>query len=259
MKKILFKLLKYPIAVCLKLLSSSGRVNLISEITGLAVSDLPAKDTLKLLFDLDNRLYAMQSQAARDYGEDIHPKHRHLNYHQFFINHVKSGERVLDIGSGMGVMAYDMAVNVPDLVVVGLEMNETYLEYARQHYQHPNLTFTWGDALEGFPDQEFDVVTFSNVLEHIEQRVQLLKKVISQIKPRKIIIRVPLFERDWRVPLKKEIGVDYRLDATHHIEYTQEEFLAEIREAGLKVVHMEIRWGEIWAVAEVAKSQDSLQ
>jgi len=251
MKKILFKLLKSPLAGCLKLLSRSGRVNFISEITGLAVSDLSPRESLELLLELDNRLYAKQSRAARDYGEGIHPKHRHLNYHQFFIKHLNSGERVLDIGSGMGVMAYDMAVNVPDLKVVGLEMNGAYLEYARQHYQHPNLTFVRGDVLEGFPDQEFDVVTFSNVLEHLEQRVQLLEKMAGQIRPKRIIIRVPLFERDWRVPLKKEIGVDYRLDSTHHIEYTQEEFLEEIRAAGLKVVHMEIRWGEIWAVAEI--------
>ncbi len=259
MEKILFKLLKYPLAKCLKLLSRSARVNLITEITGLAISDLSPRDSLELLLDLDNRLYAKQSQAARDYGDGIHPKHRHLNYHQFFIKHANSGERVLDIGSGMGMMAYDMVVNVPDLKVVGLEMDEKYFKYACEHYQNPNLTFIRGDVLEGFPDQEFDVVTFSNVLEHLEQRVQLLKKVVSQIKPKRIIIRVPLFERNWRVPLKKEIGVDYRLDSTHHIEYTQEGFLEEIKEAGLKVVHMEIRWGEIWAVAEISNSYQYLQ
>ena len=64
-----------------------------------------------------------------------------------------------------------------------------------------------------------------------------------------MIIRVPLFERDWRVPLKREIGVDYRLDSTHFIEYTQEGFLEELREAKLKATHVEVRWGEIWSVA----------
>jgi hypothetical protein len=36
------------------------------------------------------------------------------------------------------------------------------------------------------------------------------------------------------VPLKKEIGADYRLDQTHYIEYTLEELRQEMDEAGLE-------------------------
>jgi len=64
---------------------------------------------------------------------------------------------------------------------------------------------------------------------------------------------VPLFERDWRVPLKKELGIDYRLDSTHCIEYTQEEYFEELHQAGLKTTNTEFRWGEIWSVVEPLK------
>ena len=60
---------------------------------------------------------------------------------------------------------------------------------------------------------------------------------------------MPTYERDWRVPLMEEIGIDYRLDSSHHIEYTQETFIEELAAAGLEVVHLEIRWGEIWSEA----------
>jgi hypothetical protein len=60
---------------------------------------------------------------------------------------------------------------------------------------------------------------------------------------------VPLFERDWRVPLKQELGIDYRLDPTHCTEYTLESFASEMKDAGLKVTYQEVRWGEIWAEA----------
>lgn len=50
------------------------------------------------------------------------------------------------------------------------------------------------------------------------------------------------------MPLKREIGVDYRLDNTHYIEYTNEEFEQEIKAAGLKIVSAKVNWGEIWAV-----------
>ena len=65
--------------------------------------------------------------------------------------------------------------------------------------------------------------------------------------PQKILLRVPIFERDWRVPLKEELGVDYRLDQTHFIEYRQDEFWKEIKEAGFEVDHFVVKWGEIWA------------
>jgi len=62
-----------------------------------------------------------------------------------------------------------------------------------------------------------------------------------------MLIRVPLFERDWRVPLKRELGVEWRLDSTHMTEYTLESFAEEIAGAGLSIIHQEVRWGEIWA------------
>ena len=47
---------------------------------------------------------------------------------------------------------------------------------------------------------------------------------------------MPLYELDWRVPLMEGLGVDYRLDFTHCIEYTQELFAEEIEQAGLKSI-----------------------
>jgi len=97
------------------------------------------------------------------------------------------------------------------------------------------------------PDEKFDVVILSNVLEHLPGRPLFLRCLYETFQPERFLIRVPLFERDWRVPLKKELGVEWRLDRTHEIEYTQESFEAEIEEAGLVIAHLEVRWGEIWA------------
>ena len=41
--------------------------------------------------------------------EDLHPKHRLMNYHQFFLDHIRPTDRVLDIGCGNGALAYDLA------------------------------------------------------------------------------------------------------------------------------------------------------
>ncbi len=60
-------------------------------------------------------------------------------------------------------------------------------------------------------------------------------------------MRAPLFERDRRVPLKKERGVEWRLDPIHETEYTLESLIREIEAAGLKIARQQVRWGEIWA------------
>jgi len=70
----------------------------------------------------------------------------------------------------------------------------------------------------------------------------------------RFLLRVPLFERDWRVPLKKELGVEWRLDSTHENEYTLESFQEEIQEAGLKIQYLEVRWGEIWCEAVTSET-----
>lgn len=57
-----------------------------------------------------------------------------------------------------------------------------------------------------------------------------------------------MFDRDW-VPLyKKELGVEWRLDRTHFIEYTEATFKEEIENAGYVIDKINVQFGEIWAV-----------
>jgi hypothetical protein len=58
-----------------------------------------------------------------------------------------------------------------------------------------------------------------------------------------------MYDREWMVPMKDELGVEYMLDAGHEIEYTLDCLFRELSEAGLKPERWEIKWGEIWCVA----------
>lgn len=205
-------------------------------------------ETLKFLLELDKRLYSEEQNAALKYGDGLHPKHKLINYKQFFIENLKQGEQILDIGSGNGLLSFEVVSKVPGVSVIGIELEEKNVEYARKHYNHPNLTFVQGDALKDLPQNKFDVVILSNVLEHIENRIDFLKTIVLKLNPSRLLIRIPLFEREWRTALKKELGIDYRLDDTHFIEYTTESYLSELRLARLKPIKIEYRWGEIWSV-----------
>ena len=207
-------------------------------------------DSLKFLLNLDRKIYSLTGRATRNYEGGLHAKHRLTKYHDFFIKNINDGENILDIGCGNGFLSYNIVTNVKNVKLLGIDLNKNYIEFAEKHYQHPNLKFVVGNALTDLPEKEFDVIILSNVLEHIEHRIDFLAQIKNRIGPAKYLLRVPNFERDWRVPLMKELGLDYRLDRTHHIEYTQEVFFEELKKAGLSVETHEIRWGEIWAVVK---------
>jgi len=207
------------------------------------------KEKLKVLLSLDRQLYFLEGQAAIKYGKGVHPKHRVTNYHQFFIDNVKSGEKILDIGSGKGDLSYDIVSKLKDVNVVGIELNRENIEFAKQNYNHPNLKFIQANVLGSLPEKGFDVVVMSNVLEHLEKRIEFLKKLIEKIKPERLLIRVPQYDRDWRLPVKEELGIE-SLYPGHFIEYTKETFIEELGKAGLEPVSMEFCWGEIWSVVK---------
>ncbi|PIE31217.1 hypothetical protein CSA56_19010 [candidate division KSB3 bacterium] len=209
---------------------------------------MPAIDSLKLLFELDSALYTLQGQESVRYGEGLHTKHKHIRYHDFFIQRIGPGSNVLDVGCGNGALAHDIATHIEGGAVYGIDILPANIEYARQHYSMNQICFVCGDALSAsaLPDKEFDVIVLSNVLEHLEKRVDFLRELQKRYHPRKYLIRVPLYERDWRVPLKEELGMDYRLDSTHFIEYRQNEFFQEINEADLRIEYSQVNWGEIW-------------
>lgn len=208
---------------------------------------LKPKEALILLFNLQKRIITLISDRASDYEGGVHPKHRLMRYHDFFTSRLKPNEKVLDIGSGIGYLAYDMAK--AGAMVIGIELSGKNVAKANRLYQDPNLKFIQGDAWHDLPKENFDTVIMSNVLEHIDDRVKFIKKIQVELQPKRWLLRVPCFDRDWQVPLAKELGIDSCLDETHFIEYTDEIFKKEMSDAGLKIIHFERRWGEIWAEA----------
>ena len=207
-----------------------------------------ARRVSKGLLIADNILDKVVNELLPYSEAGVHPKHRLMNYHQFFIDNVSSTDSVLDIGCGQGMVAADVAKKAKH--VVGIDFDQKKIAWAKRTYQAPNLTFLVGDALKDLPNQSFDAVVLSNVLEHIDQREAFLRS-IRPLAP-KFLIRVPMIARDWKVLYKKEIGLDYRLDDTHFIEYTQDELLQELTNTNYRVSTLTVRFGEFWVVAERA-------
>ncbi len=228
-----------------------GLQTVVQKAAELSPDELKTRGTaaaLKALLELDNHLYRCISLKAVEHGEGLHPKHRLIQYHDFFCSNVGPDESVVDIGCGNGFLTSDVA-NATRGRVVGIDMSEDNIRFARENYQAENIKFVLGDVRTDIEEAGFDVVIMSNVLEHLSERPRFLRSVREKLEPARFLIRVPMYEREWMVPMKQELGVDYMLDAGHEIEYTLEVFFGELREAGLKPVKWDIKWGEIWCVA----------
>jgi 2-polyprenyl-3-methyl-5-hydroxy-6-metoxy-1,4-benzoquinol methylase len=202
---------------------------------------------LRVFVFLHNFSYRMISNLAIRENNGIHPKHRIMNYHKFFIDNTNSDDSVLDVGCGNGAVAFDVAEKVKK--VVGIDIERKNIESAQKNYKKENLKFIIGDATKYDFNDKFNVIILSNVLEHIENRVEFLQK-LKNAAPR-FLIRVPLIDRSWLPVYLKENGLEYRLDQTHFIEYTEEDFKKEMEAAGLAINNYYVKWGEIYAVCRL--------
>ena len=200
------------------------------------------------LLEVYEDAYRAVDRAAIQYDGGVHAKHRLTGYHEFFVERVRAGERVLDIGCGKGELAFDLVTRA-GASVVGVDNSPSHLGFARSRFRDDRLEFVEADVLEHMPAGHFDVVVLSNVLEHIDDRVGLLRHVAASAEPSRVLLRVPIHARDWTVPLREELGLPHFTDPTHFVEYDPEGFRAELAEAGFDVTELIMTWGEIWATA----------
>lgn len=174
----------------------------------------------------------------------IHPKHYLTQYSNFFTDNIEKGQRVLDVGCGNGYVADRIAAKAG--TVEGIDFDVEKIASAKQRFKKDNLNFILGDATNYSYTHPYDAIVLSNVLEHIKDRHDFLMK-IKHLAP-KLLIRVPMLNRDWLVLYKKELGISYMCDPTHQTEYTMESFKSEMEKADLKIASLSIQFGEIWAV-----------
>jgi 2-polyprenyl-3-methyl-5-hydroxy-6-metoxy-1,4-benzoquinol methylase len=210
------------------------------------------RGALKRLFAIQDDWEQIVSERATALDAGEHPKHRLMRYHDFFIDRIKDGERVLDVGCGYGAVARSIARARPKSLVTGLDNDLGRLTQARRSDNPRNLTFVETDATKSVPAGPWDVVVLSNVLEHITDRPGFLKALIATTNAKRFLIRVPLFERDWKMAMRREIGANYYSDPDHKIEPTESEFRAETAAARLVVDELITPWGEIWAALHPA-------
>ena len=116
------------------------------------------------------------------------------------LSHVS---RILDIGCGPGGWVLDVAFEYPQKEVVGIDICQQMIEYARAHAQAQglnNASFQVMNALEklAFPDASFDVVNarFINPFMLKESWPALMKEVLRILRPGGTLL---LTDTEWSI------------------------------------------------------------
>jgi SAM-dependent methyltransferase len=168
----------------------------------------------------------------------IHPKHLvEQPWHDWYLPYLDRGDFVLDVGCSNGghlvraatacrsIVGFDY--DLPQLAIAGRAIKEQRLERAR--------VLAWDiTGAFPFPDRTFQKALFLDVIEHLVPRVAVLREIRRVLKDEgRLLVSGPNRENSWRRTLRAA-GLFSYSDPDHKIEYTREEFLAELREAGFE-------------------------
>jgi ubiquinone/menaquinone biosynthesis C-methylase UbiE len=141
----------------------------------------------------------------------------HLIRYEFAVPQVL-GADVIDLGCGCGYGAHLMATQGARSVA-GVDLAEDALEYARQNYFAPNLSFEVMDVTAlRFPDDRFTAVVCLEVFEHVDDYQALLREAVRVLKPGGTLVLSTPNKLVWSPGREKPIN------PWHISEFTREEF-----------------------------------
>jgi 2-polyprenyl-3-methyl-5-hydroxy-6-metoxy-1,4-benzoquinol methylase len=155
----------------------------------------------------------------KDTGERVIPEFmdslnklllEHVARYQFALPYVSG--RVLDLSCGSGFGTHLIAKEAKYIIdeVVGIDIDEEIITYARGKYYHPKSSFVVADATdEKLPEKLglFDCIISFETIEHIEEEEKLVNNYYDLLKPGgKLIVSTP-FGKGRGIPCGQDFHV----------------------------------------------------
>jgi ubiquinone/menaquinone biosynthesis C-methylase UbiE len=116
-----------------------------------------------------------------------HARRTAQNSAAFLLPHIKSNDRILDLGCGPGSITVDLAALVPDGNVIGGDAVSDVLKQASSLAESRNLKNITFQTIDGnnlpFDDDSFDIVFCHQLVQHVKDPVGVLREMRRVAKP----------------------------------------------------------------------------
>lgn len=166
--------------------------------------------------------------VLKDTGERIIPKEmkptnglllEHTARYYFSTPYVQG--RVLDIACGTGYGSQMVVKTRKEEIkeMIGVDIDDETLKYAKANYFHPLLSFEKGDVVDRkLPERlgKFDTILSFETIEHVEDEQLFMKNMYELLKPGGILVLSTPFGQG----KEKTCGSPF-----HYFQLTKEEFI----------------------------------
>lgn len=186
---------------------------------------------------LDAHLQRHLNVLAERAYDGRHPKHWLWKAHkQFFLDRLRPGERVLDVGCGAS--AYLLWMAERGCRVTGCDINPARVEQANALMSHPNLRFEVRDVTtSALPaDQRYNAAICSHVIEHLDNPVPVLAALLNHAD--RLLVAVPPSDNRWQKVMFHDLGLLWKDDEDHRREYTPSLLTEQVHAAGWRVAEL---------------------
>ena len=140
------------------------------------------------------------------------------------IKKINPEYKILDIGCGTGGNFNLLAKYSQN--IIGLENDPYAIELSKEKYDFNIVQGNLPDNIP-FSDENFDLITLFDVLEHVDDDETSLKNILAKIKPGGyFLLTVPAYQFLWS---------DLDVINDHKRRYTLKELSNKIKQAGLKI------------------------
>jgi 2-polyprenyl-3-methyl-5-hydroxy-6-metoxy-1,4-benzoquinol methylase len=157
--------------------------------------------------------------------------------------YLKNTHLILDIGCGVGTVDFYMASKGKK--VTGIEISKKAVTIAKANAKlfklDKKLEFITAKFPHKIQDKNYDLVIFSEVIEHLEDDQKVLHDIRQVLKPNGLLIittpslHAPLYRMGMLDEFDKEVG--------HLRRYTKDELISLVKNNGYKIVSVTVHEG----------------
>ena len=175
----------------------------------------------------DHEFFDMRERQVAPLVKEIRVDH--TARYKFSVNYIKKNDKVLDVACGIGYGSYIIAKDVPEVRVIGIDIQEMAISYAKRFYNSNKIEFKQMDCLSlPFPESSFDVITAFEIIEHLYQYNDFLNNINRLLKIEGILLI--------STPNENVTPFDPEKYPFHVRHFTAAEFKKMLENHGFKVI-----------------------